>query len=237
MDAVTLFQFELCPYCHKVKAGLEAKGIPYTKVEVNPMNKKELPPLPEGSKKKVPVVQHEGQTIEDSTEILTYLEKAKPQTTPFLPTNEEARKKTETVEQWVDDDLTFVLPTVIYGTWGEAFKAAQVTARTSNFGPFQNVMVRGGGSLIMHQVAKKIVKKRGGTDPHTMLKNELDKFEGWLGEGPFICGEAPSLGDIAAHGAFTCIKEFPAFRYVRERPQLSAWYDRVDQLRQDNRVN
>ena len=57
------------PYCHKVKAGLEAKGIPYQKVDVNPMNKKELPPgLPEDAPKKVPVVKFpDGEVVFDST--------------------------------------------------------------------------------------------------------------------------------------------------------------------------
>ena len=44
---IELFQFELCPFCHKVKAGLEVKGLAYSKVEVNPMKKAELPDLPE----------------------------------------------------------------------------------------------------------------------------------------------------------------------------------------------
>ena len=60
--------------------------------------------------------------------------------------------------------MTFALPTVIYGTWKEAMKAAQVTARSSNFGPLQNLMVRAGGSIIMHQVSKRILKKRGQTE-------------------------------------------------------------------------
>ncbi len=46
---VTLYQFALCPFSHKVKAAMEVKGIPYTEVEVNPMTKKELPPMPESA--------------------------------------------------------------------------------------------------------------------------------------------------------------------------------------------
>ena len=41
MAQLKLYQFELCPYCHKVKAGLDLKRISYEKIEVNPMNKKE----------------------------------------------------------------------------------------------------------------------------------------------------------------------------------------------------
>jgi glutaredoxin len=148
MDNVTLYQFELCPYCHKVKAAMEAKGIAFTKVEVNPMNKKELPPLPEGAPRKVPVIRVNGDTVFDSTKIVEYLEARDSSGLRLTPADPKMREKSELVERWVNDDLSYVLPTVIYGTWGEALKAAQVVAKTSNFGFVQNAMVRAGGSLM-----------------------------------------------------------------------------------------
>ncbi|MCW5828806.1 MAG: glutathione S-transferase N-terminal domain-containing protein [Deltaproteobacteria bacterium] len=236
MEAVTLYQFELCPFCHKVKAGLELKGVPYRKVEVNPLNKKELPPLPQGSPKKVPVVTLNGKLVEDSTAILKALDEQVKGPVTFLPADPEARAKSEMIEQWVDDDLTYALPTVIYGTREEAFKAAQVTARTSNFGFFQNLMVRAGGSLIMYQVSKRILKKRNQTDGHAWVRKELDRFEGWLGDQPFACGSEPTLADVAVHGALKCIEEFPAFGEAMSRPKLKAWFDRVQKLRDQNRA-
>ena len=237
MNAVTLYQFELCPYCHKVKAALEAKGIPYTKVEVNPMNKRELPPLPEGAPRKVPVIQVDGETVFDSTTILAYLEQHDTTGLRLTPTDPALRARDEVIERWVNEDLSHVLPTVIYGTWGEALKAAQVVAKTSNFGFVQNAVVRGGGSLIMHQVAKRIVKRRGGGVPAQMLATELDKLEAWLGEADFLGGDAPSIGDVAAHGCLTCIRDFPAFATVLARPRLAAWYERMRALRARNRAN
>jgi microsomal prostaglandin-E synthase 2 len=236
MNDVTLYQFELCPYCHKVCAGLELKGIAHRKVQVNPMNKKELPVLPPSAPRKVPVLEIDGKLLWDSTEILTYLDEHFPGAHRFLPEDAAAREKTVEIEAWVDDALTFALPTVIYGTWGEAVKAAQVTARTSNFGFFQNAMVRAGGSLVMHQVSKRILAKRGHADGRRWLASELDKFEAWLGDQPFVCGEALSLGDVATHGALTCIREFPAFEEMMLRPRLAAWYARVAALRAATRA-
>ena len=93
MSTLTLYQFELCPYCHKVKAGLELKGIPYRKVEVNPMNKRELKdlgPSPDG-RKKVPVIEFKGDVVRESSDILRWLDDAHPNTPPLLP--EDAGKK------------------------------------------------------------------------------------------------------------------------------------------------
>jgi microsomal prostaglandin-E synthase 2 len=236
MKEITLYQFELCPYCHKVRAGLELKGIAYRKVEVNPMSKKELPKLPEGAPRKVPVLEVDGELHWDSTVILNYLDEHFPGKVRFLPEDAALRDRAVQVENWVDDALTFALPTVIYGTWGEAAKAAQVTARTSNFGLLQNLMVRAGGSLVMHEVSKRILKKRGQTDGRAWLSRELDQLESWLGTQPFICGDAITLADVATHGALTCITEFPAFTEMMTRPAISAWYGRVAAQRAANKA-
>jgi len=234
MAALTLYQFELCPFCHKVKAGLEVKGIDYRKVEVNPMTKKELPELPEGAPKKVPVVEVSGEVVHDSTTILSWLdERFGSQGPALLPEDAEARARSEQVEQWVDDEFAMALPTVIYGTWGEALKAAQVTAKTSNFGMFHNVGVRAGGPLIMHQVAKRILKKNGRTDGHQWVSEALDTFEGWLEDRPFVAGDRVSLGDVAMHGAISCVEPFPIFDEIMKRPVVAAWFDRVQALRRD----
>ncbi len=233
-DPITLYQFELCPFCHKVKAGLEVKGLDYVKVEVNPMKKKELPAgLPEDAPRKVPVLKFaDGEIVFDSTDILHALE-AKFPAQPFTPDDAARKARSDEVEAWVDDTFAQALPTVIYGTWGEAIKAAQVTARTSNFGFVQNMSVRAGGSLIMHQISKRILKRngRGPKEGRAWVHAEVDRFEGWLGEDTFIGGDRPSLGDVAMHGALTCVKDFPVFEELMTRPGLKAWYDRVQAQR------
>lgn len=231
MERITLYQFALCPFCHKVRAGLEAKGLSYDVVEVNPMNKRELPELPEGAPRKVPVLTHGDRTVFDSTDILNFLEETYPDRAPFRLADAKAQAHTEAVEAWVDDSFTQALPTVIYGTWGEAFTAAQVTARTSNFGFVQNLSVRAGGSLIMHQVAKRILKKNGKSDGHAWVAENLDQFEAWLGDQDFVAGASLSLGDVAMHGAITCVEPFPVFREIMARPRVKAWFERVDALR------
>jgi microsomal prostaglandin-E synthase 2 len=236
MNTVTLYQFELCPFCHKVKAAMEAKGIRFTKVDVNPMSKSELPPLPEGAPRKVPVIQVDGDTIIDSTAIVAYLEAHDTTGLRLTPTDPALQAKSEMVETWVNDQLSHVLPTVIYGTLGDAFTASQVVARTSNFGFVQNMLVRTGGSLIMHQVAQRMIAKLGGGSPMALLAAEIDKFEGWLGERDFIGGDHVSVGDISIHGCLTCIQDFPAFSTIMERPRVSAWFQRVQGIRERNRA-
>ncbi len=235
MAKLKLYQFELCPYCHKVKAGLDLKGINYEKIEVNPMNKKELSHFetPEGGRKKVPVVEY-GETVKrDSSDILRWLDEIEPGGIKMNALDEGVRTRAEAINDWVDNDLTQILPTVLYGTWGQAIKAARLTAKTSNFSKLDNVKVSLFGSVIMKMIAKRTLKRRGEGKKtgHQLLATELNKLENWLGDQDFLCGDEPTLADAAAHGALTCVKEFPAFGYVEERPTIKAWYDRVADLR------
>ncbi|MEJ7733497.1 MAG: glutathione S-transferase family protein [Polyangiaceae bacterium] len=237
MEDLTLYQFELCPYCHKVRAGLELKGLAYRKVEVNPMTKKELPALPAGAPRKVPVLQSGGETVADSTAILAFLDEKFPGKAGFRPADEAARKRAAEIEEWVDSELIFALPTVIYGTWGEAVKAAQVTARSSNFGFLSNIGVRVGGSLIMHQVSKRLLHKRGKTDAHQWVRESIDQFEQWLGDRPFVTGPELSVADVAMHGALSCVKSFPIYQDIMRRPRVAAWFDSVQAMRDANRAS
>jgi microsomal prostaglandin-E synthase 2 len=50
---LTLFQYEPCPFCQKVRAFLDFSGLSYDIVEVHPVTKKELGWSPY---KKVPIV-------------------------------------------------------------------------------------------------------------------------------------------------------------------------------------
>ncbi|CAI5515727.1 unnamed protein product [Closterium sp. Naga37s-1] len=67
---VVLYQYEACPFCNKVKAFLDYYDIPYRVVEVNPVGKKELKWSPY---KKVPVLVVNGESLVDSSAIISEL--------------------------------------------------------------------------------------------------------------------------------------------------------------------
>ena len=227
----TLYQFALCPFCNKVRAGLQLKGVPFEEVEVSPRSKVELPSLPEGAPRKVPVLEVGSTVLWDSTQILSQLDEAFPDTLRFTPADEAMRLRADTMEQWVDDQFIESLPPVLYGTWREATKASKVIAKHSRFGTGEGLAVKFGGPLIMHAVAKRILKRNGRTDAHAWVRENLDYFEQELGERDFVCGDTLTVADVAMHGALTCISPFPIFENVESRPRLHAWFERVEAMK------
>lgn len=231
MTTVKLYEFSLCPFCNKVRAGLEIKGIPFESVEVSPRSKVELPPLPEGTPKKVPVLQCDGDTVADSTTILNYLEEHFPAGARLHPIDPEARKRSDEIEEWVDSQFIEALPTVIYGTWGEAVQAARIVAGNSKLSGGQKLLVQLAGALVMKQISKRILKRNQRTDAHAWVRDNTAQFAKWLGDKPFVLGDQPCLGDVAMHGAITCVKEFPIFAEMMQDGNVAAWYRRISDLR------
>jgi microsomal prostaglandin-E synthase 2 len=231
----TLYQFTLCPFCNKVRAALDLTGVAYDKVEVSPRNKKELPPLPEDAPKKVPVLLIDNKTIYDSTTILEYICERPTSGLALKLDDEAAQQQSREYEEWIDENFIQALPTVIYGTQGEAAQAAKVIARESKYSPLKALSVRLVGSFIMRRVAKRILAKAGRSDGHAWVEANLDQFEEWLGDKTFLVGEQPSMADAAMHGALNCVREFPIFEKCMRRARVAQWFKHVEALRTAHR--
>lgn len=231
--SLLLYQFELCPFCQKVRAGLNLRGIDYDRVEVNPMTKKEIShvPLDENGKKKVPVVELGEFTYRESSVILRWLDDLEGGPIRLNRDDPEAQARIDEIEEWIDEHFMRVLPTVLYGSWGRAIKAARLTAQSSNFSKFDNLKVSIFGSIIMRIIAQRTLKRMGqGQSAQALFEASLDHIEGLL-KGPFLIDDKPSLADAALHGAFTCVRDFPAFDWAMQRESIGAWYARVDSYR------
>lgn len=74
--AITLYQFETCPFCAKVRAKLEEKGIEYEKVNVErdreDAQRKEI--AEKSGVSTVPVINIDGNWMGESDEIVKFLE-------------------------------------------------------------------------------------------------------------------------------------------------------------------
>lgn len=68
---LTLYQYQPCPFCSKVRAFLDYYGLEYTKVEVNPLFKKEMKAT---GNKKVPFVIAGATEVADSSLIISVIQ-------------------------------------------------------------------------------------------------------------------------------------------------------------------
>ena len=233
---VTLYQYDVCPFCNKVKAFLDYHRVPYDVVEVNPLTKGELGWVRDGYKK-VPIVTVGEEKLNDSSVIMKELTRrfdengssAKSggwfggkKTSAYLEREEEWCK-------WVDARFVHVLTPNIYRTWNEAVRSFDYITKRGNFGFFERESARWVGAASMYVIAHRVLKKRHNiVDERAELYAECDKFvKEAVGPRKFCGGDEPNNADLAVFGVLRAVKTFETFNDVMENTSIRPWYERM----------
>lgn len=224
---LTLYQFESCPFCWKVKSVLHYHGIPYRAVEVNPMNQKELEPL---GMKKVPVLVDGDKVMAESSDIIDHL-------AAQYVTQAGGETGAGDVPQWrgwVDDTLVHYLPPIIHGSFVTSWRTFGEVLKPSGYGFAKRQFVRMAGAVVMSRVAQKKARSRGIDDPAAGLRSAVDHWvSSGLADRPFHGGDAPDLADLAVFGVFRSTDGLAAVEMARSHnPDFADWYDRIKPLTQ-----
>ncbi len=169
---IKLYQYEVCPYCCKVKAVLDYKKIPYEKIEVNPMTHEELAGVPGAMEHdKVPVLVDGGKVVLESNDIIKYLDEKYPDK-PIFAKSGAQQKEQEKWMEYADEDLVQILPANIYRTLPEALHSFKYITKVGKFPVWKRYFLAMGGAVAMNIVANKGMKKKGIKDPPQSLGRE-----------------------------------------------------------------
>eukprot|EP00568_Trieres_chinensis_P000250 CAMPEP_0183307362 /NCGR_PEP_ID=MMETSP0160_2-20130417/17287_1 /TAXON_ID=2839 ORGANISM="Odontella Sinensis, Strain Grunow 1884" /NCGR_SAMPLE_ID=MMETSP0160_2 /ASSEMBLY_ACC=CAM_ASM_000250 /LENGTH=290 /DNA_ID=CAMNT_0025470933 /DNA_START=20 /DNA_END=889 /DNA_ORIENTATION=+ len=251
--AITLYQYAICPFCHKAKALLAYASMAHNVVEVNPLTKSELKHL-SGNYRKVPIATIEDEQVNGSNEICRALlarnDVAKALESRWVsgeevnaidseaPMSMEEFQSGASAERWssfAHDDLAALLYPNICPSLGDSYEAFGYVKDVDSFSPAQKIAIRGIGSLAMYFAASKVLKKRGISDGREALQSCLSKWEEEgleNGEKKFASGKSkPNMGDLAVFGTLHSIKGLSAHAEVVEGRggAILDWYTRMDQ--------
>ena len=224
-----LYQYEVCPYCCKVKAVLDYKKLPYEKIEVNPMTNEEITFA--GDHDKVPVLVDGEKVVIESNDIIHYLDEKYPERPIFAKTREFQEKQSGWIK-YVDEELVQVLPANIYRNLPEALDSFKYITKVGKFPRWKRYYLALGGAIAMTIVAKKGMKKRGIIDPRKSLQETLAKWSTALGQKKFMGGEQPDVSDLVTAGILASVHEMKVWKFINEQKPIAAWYDRLQKTLQ-----
>ncbi|MEW5303242.1 MAG: hypothetical protein WDW36_005950 [Sanguina aurantia] len=237
--ALTLYQYEVCPYCCKVKAALDYYKLPYEVIEVNPLTKKELK---WSSYKKVPVLMMDGEAVVESTVIMSRLaaevegsssaplaaSTTKSQAAGSALSPAAASERELQWRKWVDDRLVKVITANIYRSWDESFASFRYITTHTNWGWGTREAARISGAMIMWQVGKRLPKKYSlEGDLREILYADCNAFIDAMGSSDFLGGAAPNLADLAVFGVLRAIEGTPTFDDTTKHSRVASWYQRM----------
>jgi glutathione S-transferase len=220
-----LFDWAPSPFCMKVRAILNYKGVPYERVAVLGPSLMEL--MRRSSVRKVPALDINGHLVVDSTDIAHELERLFPEPS-ILPADERLRGLSHALEDWSDEALYFL---GLYFQWIEprgkpmvrkAFGRTPLGVAARMF--YQRriaAQLRGQGT------ARKSVSQIAAD-----LRREFTALTGMLDARPFLLGDKPYLCDFAVNAQLVYMARPPASAEIlREFRALGEYMERMKALR------
>lgn len=213
-----LYQYEICPFCCKVKAYMDWQKLPYHTIEVNPLSKAEIK-FSEGYRK-VPIASINGEQVNGSLEIIKAL----------LQDQAADIEDPEVAEwlAWTDNKLAVLLFPNITRSLGESYQAFRYISEVPTFSGTSKAANQFAGSLAMWLANGRLKKKYGITDERKQLLDVVGAWTAAVGEGPFLKGPSVSLADVAVYGVLSSIRGLATYEELMSAaPALKQWSDRV----------
>ncbi|HVP27606.1 MAG TPA: glutathione S-transferase family protein [Myxococcota bacterium] len=223
---IRLHQFEISPFCDKVRRALHWKRLPYEVVEV-PLSKAFTSVRRVNPVGKLPTLEHDGRFVADSTDILEYLEESFPEP-PLFPKDRALRAQCHVLEDWADESLYFYEMRLRFTL---PHNARRFVPELTKYDPG---WMKTAAGFLVPQMMRSVLSRQGlGRKPPAMVVRDVERhvgaIEGWLGGRDWLLGDALSAADLAVFAQMHCIRGADeGARIVGASKPVTAWMGRVE---------
>lgn len=221
---ITIYQFEASPFCDKVRRVCRYKKLPFEVQEVSLLGAGKY-----SSAKKLPVIDDDGTRVEDSTQIVQYLDKKHPQPALF-PTGPAQLALCNVLEDWADESLYYYDIALHFSFAENARRRAGHLLKHEK--PWFRTIV---GPLVPALLRKAGEAQGAGRRPRDVILSDIDRHIGsisaLLGEQDFLLPMGLSAADISVFVELDAIKVAELGADIISRyPAVEAWMTRVEAL-------
>ncbi len=221
-----LHQWEISPFCQKVARSLRFKGLAFEARNYNGIQAAKAGKLSKAGK--LPVLDIQGQRLQDSTRIARWLDQHHPEP-PLYPADPQQRAQVELWEDWADE-LLYWYEVYLRAYDAEALDAA-VRLSTTGRPSVERIPLK----LILRNTLRSQLKGQGlGRQTREEVEAEfgrhLDRIDTVLGPSGWLVGASKTIADIAVASQLLEVKRTSARMRpeLQRRPNLSAWLARVE---------
>lgn len=226
---ITLYQYELSPFCDKIRRILNVKGVDYKIEEVTMMDTlkgrtKKLSPVA-----KLPIIDDDMHVVWDSTEIALYLEEKFPQN-PLIPSDPKLKAQVQILEDWADESLYFYEMHLRLCVPHNAKRWVPVATHKDpkfikSLAPFlvprmlsQQSKAQGMGKKTLQQI-------------ETELHRHCTSIQDWLGKDDYLVNNQLTLADISVYCQMECILGTQEGASVFSNyPVVAEWMERIQKV-------
>ncbi len=209
--AIVLHRFPMSHFSEKARVTLDFKGLEY-RVEDHKPGPDQIAIYRLSGQRRLPVIEHDGNVVADSTEIAFYLERTFPEGRRLLPEHPDERSEVLALEEQLDAVLGKLVPLVWlrYAT-RDPWYLDVIGAAEMPFGP------RGLGvvAAVVPRVEQLGPVKRRLDEAEHAVRAMLSDLCSRLETSKYLVGDAPSLADVAAVG-LTFPLRFPPSSHLKK---------------------
>jgi glutathione S-transferase len=224
---ITLYQFEISPFCDKVRRALTYKGIEFRVREM--LFSQQEANLEVSPTHKFPVIEVDGARVVDSTDIAYYLEERFPRP-PLIPDDPAERAHMHIIEDWADESL-FPYDMAMRFLWEHNVPLVIDDIFKYETPEFQKLVA----DTVPAQVREQLVRQGlGRKDRDAILRDvrrHVQAVDALVSRSDWLIGGALSYADIAVRAMFYVIgRAVEGAEMFREHPAILDWQARVDAL-------
>ncbi len=224
MPTIVLHQWEMSPFCNKVRRCLRHKGLAFEVVDYNGLMARRAATLSRAGT--LPVIDYDGERVADSAAIVRFLDERHPEP-PLYPADPEARAMAHIWEDWAAQSLYFfeiylrmLVPeareqAVALITKGRpAYERAILSAVFKRRYP-NKLRAQGLGRLPLAEVERQFF-------------THVDALDAVLGKRRWLAGDALSIADISVAAQLDeTLRTSELADRIRERRHLREWLERT----------
>ena len=193
MPAIVLHQWVISPFCGKVRRILEHKGLAYDVVDYNGLRARKAKGLsPAG---KLPVLDHDGERIQDSSDIAAFLERKHPER-PIFPADPLLRAQAHFWEDWADESL-YWFEVYLRFLYPEARRQAAALLCEGRPKLERALLERVLHGMYRKKTAAQGIGRMTPERVEEKLLGHVDALETLLGQRRWLVGDDRTIADIA----------------------------------------
>lgn len=226
MPSVVLHQWEMSPFCNKVRRCLNAKGIAFSVVDYNGLLARKAAALtPAGQ---LPVLDWDGERVQDSARIAGFLDAKLPGRAPLYPADPAGLAKASIWEDWAGKSLYFFQ---IYFRMLDPVSLERALDIICRGRPrWERAVLK---LVFKRRYPKKLAWQGLARQPRAEVERQffeqLGSLDTLLGDREWLAGDALSIADIAVAAQVSeLLRTSDLAPRVLALPHLKAWLERTD---------
>lgn len=224
MPEIILHQWEVSPYCGKVRRILAFKGLAFSTLEYSGWKVQQAGKL--SSVGKLPVLEYDGEMIQDSSVIAEFLEKKHPQP-PLYPSSGMEAHLAHVFEDWADESLYWYEVYLRFMYPEAADKAFDIIQR-GRPAYEKKILLMAAMPLMKHKLREQGLGRYPREQVVQQFLGHVAHIEGILSRQPWLVGEQCSIADIAVASQLAEVRRTSHLaESIMRFPSVAAWLEKL----------